>query len=131
MSVIRPTTLTSSTMGRFGARFFLRIFALNPDMLKLFSFRDEPNLEQNAGLRAHGRLVFESVGRAVLARAPPPPCRVCRCGRCACTQSGLRGHTAWSRCISSAVLLASNTSSAAPHRGLSRTMGGRWRGRFT
>ena len=60
----------------FGVRFFMRIFELHPEALELFSFRHDKDLAHNAGLRVHGRLVFETVGRVVCSR---PACMRARC----------------------------------------------------
>lgn len=47
-----------------GTIFYKQLFTLNPDLLELFSFKDEPNMYESNKLRVQGSRVFRSVAAA-------------------------------------------------------------------
>mmetsp|Transcript_72632 Transcript_72632/g.151685 ORF Transcript_72632/g.151685 Transcript_72632/m.151685 type:complete len:510 (+) Transcript_72632:179-1708(+) len=48
-----------------GANVFLHFFRLRPDLLKLFSFKDEEPLKESAGLRRHAGIFIRTLGQAL------------------------------------------------------------------
>ncbi|KAJ1474764.1 globin-like protein, partial [Baffinella frigidus] len=48
-----------------GVAFFLKIFEIAPAALQLFSFKDQTPLAESAGLKLHGTIVMQTVGKAV------------------------------------------------------------------
>ena len=48
-----------------GVLLFKNIFTIAPGALELFSFKDEYDLYESQKLKSHGRIVVETVGRAV------------------------------------------------------------------
>ena len=50
---------------KFGPILFKNLFKIQPDLLQLFSFKDEANLYQSEALKKHAKIVTETVGQAV------------------------------------------------------------------
>eukprot|EP00232_Nephroselmis_pyriformis_P018315 CAMPEP_0182901382 /NCGR_PEP_ID=MMETSP0034_2-20130328/29609_1 /TAXON_ID=156128 /ORGANISM="Nephroselmis pyriformis, Strain CCMP717" /LENGTH=853 /DNA_ID=CAMNT_0025035791 /DNA_START=131 /DNA_END=2688 /DNA_ORIENTATION=+ len=66
VEVIRRTwKLVSKQAQKNGERMFLKVFDIRPDILALFPFHQDENIEQSAGLRRHSFAVMTIIGRAV------------------------------------------------------------------
>lgn len=52
-------------LDRVGQLLFRNIFKLAPEVLQLFSFKDEPNLYQSEKFKSHALKVMNAVGKSI------------------------------------------------------------------
>lgn len=65
------TVIEKEDPGSVGVMIFKKLFELEPDMLQIWTFRDEPNLYESRELKHHGIITFRHVAMAVEGLSDP------------------------------------------------------------
>ncbi|KAJ1474765.1 globin-like protein, partial [Baffinella frigidus] len=63
--VLDSWAIVAEDLEVYGVQFFLKLFEIAPQALKLFSFRYVDDLQNSPGLKKHGVMVLEVVGEVV------------------------------------------------------------------